>query len=407
VSAGGEAGAAPRPDPATLYRTPNALAAHYSRFGVGERLLLTGHSHQAWPDRAFDGQLAAFEDAALLVDEKWERALARAARVRAGFARLLGDREENLALSSNTHELLVRLLSALPLAHRPRIVTTDSEFHSARRQLDRLAEAGIETVKVPAAPAANVGERLAAAVDDRTAAVITSTVFFTDAGIAGGLDAAAAACARHGAELLLDAYHQLDVVPFSLAGVERAFVVGGGYKYCQLGEGNAFLRVPPECRLRPVVTGWFAEFERLEQAPSGGVPYPDAPGARFGGATYDPTSHYRGAAVFDFFAEQGLTPELLREVSRHQRGVLCAAFDALDLPPALVDRDRATPAERFAGFLALRSPRAGEVCAGLRAAGVLADHRGDVLRLGPPPYLADAQLLDAVARLGEVVRRLA
>ncbi len=337
--------------------------------------------------------------------------------MRAGFARLLGDSEGSLALASSTHELLVRFLSALPLAKRPRIVTTDAEFHSARRQLDRLAEAGVELVRVPAAPAGSAGERVAAAVDDRTAAAIVSTVFFTDAGIAGGLPAAAEACARRGAELLLDAYHQLNVVPFSLAGVERAFVVGGGYKYCQLGEGNAFLRVPPGCRLRPVVTGWFAEFERLEETPSApgasarqatrsnAVAYPDDPGARFGGATYDPTSHYRGAAVFDFFAEQGLTAELLREVSRHQRDVLCGAFDALDLSPALIDRDRATPPERFAGFLALRSPRAGEICAGLREAGVLTDHRGEVLRLGPAPYLADVQLEDTMARLGEVVRR--
>ena len=34
---------------------------------------------------------------------------------------------------------------------------------------------------------------------------------------------------------------------------------------------------------------------------------------RFAGATYDPTSHYRSARVFDFFQEQGLTPEALRE----------------------------------------------------------------------------------------------
>lgn len=393
-------------DPATLYRTPNALAAHYSRFRVGERLLLTGHSHQAWPDRAFDGQLAAFDDAAQLVDEKWERAFERAARVRGGFAGLLGGDPADVVLASNTHDLLVRFLSALALFERQRIVTTDAEFHSARRQLDRLAEIGVEVIKVRAAPAASVGERLAAAVDDRTAAVITSTVFFTDAGIAGGLDAAAEACARHGAELLLDAYHQLNVVPFSLAGLERAFIVGGGYKYCQLGEGNAFLRVPPGCRLRPVITGWYAEFERLEAKPTGAVAYPDDPGARFQGATYDPTSHYRGAAVFDFFAEQGLTAELLREVSQHQRTVLCRAFDALDLPPAFLDRDRATPPQRFGGFLALRSPQAGAICAGLRDAGVLADHRGEILRLGPAPYLADAQLEDAIARLGEVVRRL-
>ncbi|HEV8628883.1 MAG TPA: kynureninase [Thermoanaerobaculia bacterium] len=395
-------------DPATLYRSPNALAPLYSRFRVAERLLLTGHSHQAWPDRAAAGQLAAFDDAALLVDEKWERAFARAHQVRSGFAHLLGDAAASIALGTSTHDLLVRFLSALPLRQRPRLVTTDAEFHSARRQLDRLAEEGIELVRVAAAPADTVGERLAAAVDDRTAAVVTSTVFFTDAGIAGALPAAAAACDRHGAELLLDAYHHLNVVPFSLRGLDGAFVVGGGYKYCQLGEGNAFLRVPPGCRLRPTVTGWFAEFERLEAAASAnaGVAYPRDSAARFAGATYDPTSHYRAAEVFAFFLQQGLTAELLREVSQHQLAVLCGAFDELDLPTALVTRDRQTPLAGFGGFLALHSPRAGGLCAALRAEGVLADARGEVLRLGPAPYLSDAQLGEAMSLLGVAARRL-
>ena len=48
--------------------------------------------------------------------------------------------------------------------------------------------------------------------------------------------------------------------------------------------------------------------------------------------------------VFEFFAEQGLTPALLREVSQHQVGVLAAAFDALDAPDAVVTRDRCHPA---------------------------------------------------------------
>ena len=34
------------------------------------------------------------------------------------------------------------------------------------------------------------------------------------------------------------------------------------------------------------------------------------------------------------------------------------------------------------------------------------DHRGDVLRLGPAPYLSDDQLRAAVGHLGEVVREL-
>ena len=47
-----------------LRRAPNALARHYGRFDVANRLLLTGHSHQAWPDVALHGQIEAFTDAA-------------------------------------------------------------------------------------------------------------------------------------------------------------------------------------------------------------------------------------------------------------------------------------------------------------------------------------------------------
>src|SRR5262249_5239297 len=163
-------------------------------------------------------------------------------------------------------ELVSRWLSALPLRERPRLITTDSEFHSARRQLRRLEEEGIEVVWVSAAPAATIGERLAERVDDRVAAVIASTGFYDTAQIASGLELVAGACEKHGSELLLDAYHQLNVVPCSLPrqGLESAFVTGGGYKYCQLGEGNCFLRSPAACRLRPVLTGWFAEFDELE-----------------------------------------------------------------------------------------------------------------------------------------------
>ena len=126
-----------------LGRHPTPLAAHYSRFRVADRLLLTGHSHQAWPDVGFEGQVEAWNDAAQLVDEKWARAEEKADRVRRGYAKLLGDREGSIALGHNTHELIIKFLSALPLRDRPRLVTTDGELHTLRRQLNRLAEDGL------------------------------------------------------------------------------------------------------------------------------------------------------------------------------------------------------------------------------------------------------------------------
>lgn len=388
-----------------LSATPNALAPHYSQFRVAERLLLTGHSHQAWPDVGFAAQQQAWRDAAELVDDKWERAFAMADRVRAGFARLLDDPGGTIALGANTHELVVRFLSALPLAQRPRLVTTDGEFHTLRRQLDRLAEEDIEVIRVPTRPAALVAERLAKMVTDRTAAVIVSAVLYENAHIVPNLGIVLDACQRFGVELLVDAYHALNVVPFSIPAerLEGAFVVGGGYKYCQLGEGNAFLRTPKDCTLRPVVTGWFSEFQMLS-APRAGTAVPYGPGPdRFAGATYDPTSHYRAAAVFEFFEQQGLTPALLRAVSQHQIGVLAAGFDALGIDPKILGRDRREVLTNVGGFLSLYSPAAGTVCRALRQRGVWADYRGETLRLGPAPYLSDQQLEESVERLKEAV----
>lgn len=393
---------------ADLRGNPNALAPHYRHFRVGERLLLSGHSHQAWPDVAREGILQSFDDAARAIDEKWALAGAKAERVREGYRALLDDPTGEIALGANTHELIVRWLSALPLAAKPRLVTTDGEFHTLRRQLARLAEAGLEVVRVPASPVATLAERLAAAIDARTAAVLTSAVFFETARIVPLLGELAAECLRRETPLLVDSYHALGAIPFSLPalGLESAVIAGGGYKYLQLGEGNAFLRLPQGLDLRPVVTGWFAEFWTKAAGKSAAqVDY--APGAAaLAGATYDPASHYRAARVFDFFVEQRLTPAFLREVSQHQVGLLARSFDALDLPVALLRRDRSTPLSQIAGFLALDCPAAQALCEKLLVKGVLCDARGRSLRLGPAPYLSDAQIERAVEILGEVARAM-
>jgi kynureninase len=375
------------------YIDAGALAEHYSAFRVSERLLLTGHSHQAWPDVGREGVVEAWDDAALEVDEKWGRAFAKADRVREGFRRLLGDPAGELALDQNTHGLVLRFLSALDLGRRPRLITSDGEFHTLRRQLARLGEEPLEVVRLPARPADTLAERMAAELDDRSAAVLVSAVLFEDSAIVPGLDGLARACEDAGAELLVDAYHALGCLPFRLPS-PATWVAGGGYKYLQLGEGNCFLRLPPHAdELRPAITGWFAEFEEMaaEKTP-GAVRYPRG-AARFAGSTYDPTSHYRAARVFDFFAEHGLTPEALRERYLHQTRLLARLLGELGLA---VDADR----DRYGGFVAVEVEGAESVSRRLLLAGVSTDSRGRHLRLGPAPYLTDAQLAEAIAQLG-------
>ncbi|HEY3464085.1 MAG TPA: kynureninase [Amycolatopsis sp.] len=385
----------------------NALAPHYSRFAVADRLLLSGHSHQAWPDVAEEGLLESFADAARDVDAKWERAFAKADELRAGFRVLLGDPHGEYALGASTHDLVLRFLSAMELPRRPRLVTTDGEFHTLRRQLARLEEEGVEVVRVPLDPVPTLAERVAAEVDGDTAAVLVSAVLFETSRLVPGLAHLADVCRGRSIELVVDAYHALGVVPFALhdLGLTNAWVLGGGYKYLQLGEGNCFLRLPAHAQeLRPVITGWYAEFGALaDERHPGKVAYATG-GDRFAGATYDPASHYRGVRVQRFFAEQGLTPEFLRQVSQHQVGLLASVFDSLGLPEDVVTRDRETPLDRLGGFLSLRCADAAGLQAALAAQGVRTDSRGSYLRFGPAPYLSDTQLETAMRTLGTVVR---
>ena len=94
----------------------------------------------------------------------------------------------------------------------------------------------------------------------------------------------------------------------------------------------AFFACRLSSRLRPVLTGWFAEFDALEDPSQRHVVYGEG-AAAFGGATYDVTSHYRAAAVFAFHEQQGLTPDRLRAISQHQVGLLKTEFERLDVAP--------------------------------------------------------------------------
>jgi len=377
-----------------------SLRAHYRYFLRDDRVLLTGHSHQAWPDCARDAMLEAFDDAALHVDDKWEWAFAAADAVREAIAVRLGAEGHRVALAPNTHELVARFLSALPWARRPRVVTTTGEFHTLHRQLRRLAEERVEVVFVPAQPTATLAERLLAATDDGTAAVLASTVLFETSARVPHLDALTAEARARGAEVLLDAYHSFNVAPFDARAVPGAFVVAGGYKYAQWGEGVCFMIVPEDCTLRPVYTGWFADFAHLsDRRTSGPVGYGSRLADRFAGSTYDPVSHYRARAVARFFDAQGLDVATLRAISLRQTERIFEALEGFDVVTPRAPEERA-------GFVAVRVAEAPAVVAALRARKVFVDARGDLVRLGPAPYLTDDEIARGTEAFVRVARRV-
>jgi kynureninase len=385
----------------------NPLAKYYSNFRVSERLLLTGHSHQAWPDVAFDGQKQAWLDAAEKADEKWGRAFEKAQIVKDAYRKLLNDDSGHITLAGNTHELVIKFLSALDLKSRPKIVTTDGEFHSIRRQLDRLSEEGIEIVKVASLPAENLADRILPLIDDKTSAVMVSKVLFSNAHIVGDLSEVQKKCDIYGTLLLVDAYHALNAIPFDIRkeGLEGAFIIGGGYKYMQFGEGNCFLRFPAGREFRPVVTGWFSEFSAIGDKKKPGEVIYGTGDDMFAGSTYDPTSQYRAAEVVKFFEEMGLTDKFLRDISQQQIKTLISEFEKWDLNPEIIRIDKSVSGDKIAAFLAFKSERAGEIHEKLKSACVLTDFRADNLRFGPAPYHSDNQLKESINILAEIVKK--
>lgn len=364
-----------------------SLKSHFSRFLSADpaRLHFAAHSHHFWPDVTFDAQQQAWLDAALHVDDKWDHVfgLVLPEAQRHVAKELSLDSAESVVFAGNTHELVLRLLSCL--GPKPRIVTSDSEFHSFERQTRRLEEEGLATVtRVPAEPFATFGERLVAAAKSGAELVFFSQVFFNSGAVVSGLDGIVHALPAE-SMVVIDGYHGFGAVPTSLHRVgTRAFYLAGGYKYAMAGEGACFLHVPAMAQvLRPVNTGWFAAFGALDEKVAGRVPY--APGAaRFMGATFDPSGLYRFNAVMRWREKVGLTTSANRA---HAHALQRLFVDGLESEQLNVEQLMVPVANPLRGqFLTFRTPDARAISAALKLHHVATDARDDRLRFGFAAY---------------------
>ena len=386
----------------------NQLIPHYSHFNVSERLLFTGHSHQAWPDVALEGQKEYFFDSAKHVDSKWELAEQKTEVLRNYLRDYYDDPHGFYCREENTHVLLVSWLSSLDLRKKPKIISTDGEFHSLYRQLHRLQEEGLEIDWVQVNPDESFANRMIEKMDDSTSAVMLSRVYFETSLINSHLTEIARAARLRGIPLLIDDYHGTNVVPLSLkeADLEDCFILIGGYKYLQWGEANCFLRFPKDCEYRPAITGWFASFSSLDKPRENTPVEYDYSNQRFASATYDPSSQYRAAKVVEFFKEQGLTPEVLRSQYIQKVELLRKYFLKKGLKPEIIRLTHNRSIEKNGGFLSLTSPYARKIQARLLAQNVFTDARGQILRFGPAPYTTHDQIVQVIESLDQVLNEL-
>jgi selenocysteine lyase/cysteine desulfurase len=364
------------------------------------RLHFAAHSHHLWPDASFDGQVECWQDAARFADVKWDKVMDSVwPEAQAYVADELGTGDASaIVFAANTHDLLVRLVAACPRADpaRLRVLTSDGEFHSARRQFARWQEDGwLELETVAAEPFGDfTGRFLSAARTGNHDLILVSHVLFGSGRLFEGVTELSALAAPEGPWAVIDGYHAFMAVDCPYPHGGGVFYVGGGYKYAMAGEGMGFMHCPPVFGPRPPITGWYAEFGELT-APPGGVGYrQDA--MRFMGATFDPSALYRFNAIRRMFGREGLTTA---RISAHAESLQRQALDELSGTP-LGDAELLNPLTSgpHARFLAFRSPKAASWQGQLLERQCVTDVRGDVLRIGFGLY-QDADDVSALVRL--------
>ena len=132
--------------------------------------------------------------------------------LRSAYGRVVGAPGSEIALHPSISSALTAVGESLDYAKRPRVVVTSLDFPTIAYQWLAKAREGVEVVVVESPDDTRVPlEAIERAVDDRTALIATSHVFFTS----GALQDAAAIAAiahRRGALALIDGYQAAGAV---------------------------------------------------------------------------------------------------------------------------------------------------------------------------------------------------
>lgn len=343
------------------------------------RLHFAAHSHHLWPDASHAEQQQYWIDSATHADDKWDHIFSTTIpAAQAHIARHLNlSNPGTLAFAPNTHELVNRILSCLK--PRPKILTTDSEFYSFTRQIARLREDDLVDVTIiPTDPLNTFIQRFSdAASAQKYDLVFFSHVFFNSGFVIPDLTAMVATVKHTDTIVVIDGYHGFMALPTDLAAIEsRAFYLAGGYKYAMAGEGCCFIHCPPGYGTRPRNTGWYADMGALDNMDVSKTAY-GADGARFWGATFDPSGLYRMNAVMAMLAREHIDVGVIHNHVAALQDYFLSALPATHSHPVIA----AGHANR-GHFITFDTPDAGAICAALRTRNIITDHRGPRLRFG-------------------------
>jgi kynureninase len=301
----------------------------------------------------------------------------RITELRRGVAAMWNAREDEIGLAPSVSGALATVASAVDYGKRNRIVVADLDFPTLLYRW--MARPDLEVVRVPSDDGVGIPpERWAEYVDERTAIVATSHVFY-GTGYVQDLAPIAETAHRHGALFLVDGYQAVGQLPVDPRAAGADVYVAGPLKWLLGGPGLAFVWVREERirELRPTVAGWFGARDQFSFRTDELEFRDDA--QRFSLGTPAVPTVYTALGGLEIFREAGEDAAYARIRALTEDVVERLRADGRTL------RIAEDPARR-SGIVMVHDPRAAETVAALARQGIIVDHRADYVRVSPHFY---------------------
>lgn len=297
--------------------------------------------------------------------------------LRGKVARVIGAAKEEIAIAPSVSVALSALASSIDYRRRPKVVLSELEFPTLGHQW--LVKEGVKVTFVPSVDRVTVmPERFEEAIDDSTALVATSHVYYASGAIQD-ITRIARAAHRHGSLAVIDAYHATGQLPTDVHAADVDAYVTGGLKWLLGGTGIAFLYVKRELahKLEPQIAGWFGNARQWEFSPQAFEFHGDA--RRFELGTPAMAAVYAASAGLDLVLEIGV--ERLRA---RQTELVDDLWDRAD-DAGLDVKTPPNPEDRAGIVMVRRNDPAKDVKA-LAQEGIVVDSRHDRVRISPYFY---------------------
>ena len=312
--------------------------------------------------------------------------------LRTRYGRIVNATAGDIALAPSISVALSAVAESLDYSRRPKVVITSLDFPTVAYQWLAKAKHGVELVVVESPDKINVPvETIARAVDERTALVVTSHVYFTTGAIQDIKRVADVAHAQ-GALCLIDAYQSVGQVPVDVQATGVDALVAGGLKWLLGGPGIVFLYVREAVarRLEPKISGWFGQREQFAFDPRALTFHEGA--RRFELGTPALAAIYAQLGGLEYIEEIGVPR--IRDVTAALTEDLIATLRGAGFTPKVA----ADPRERSA-IVMVPMPDPGASIRHLAAGGIIADTRPGHVRFSPFFYNAQEDHVRATERL--------